>query len=720
MSFQDSNFSPDTTKRIEAINNGFDSMNSNKKDDIESSEIVYNLYKFIPFLSKACHYPRILHFKNFKDIQIIYLVHLGNNLCNQKIKQINCRNIPQYTCQEHNNAKFNCYCFICKKNSCSKCTCENENHKLLPFDSIENEINYINRKINDNLKFGQEPMEINKEEHVDYDLHNEKPENVMDANLHDFYELASIIINEYKIYPTIELFLNINNIYYFLKNKNELHIYNIEFNMMYLFENNDQFSQLYNNNKNEIKKVLINGNEINLNDKNNYTHEINNNLFNNKIFEIQFGYNNIENINKMLFNDSKLISFSIISSRIDYNQLNTQINLFYKDSLSLISKNSNENNESHLFMFYGRTFFEFLPNVSNNSSLYENNKLISNRINNTDRNDSIVIDLDNNSINNEGNIDDPLLGNINDMNERTNDFRNNLNLCNKYKKRIIFFILLIIILILILAIVLFYIFNEKERQKNSEKKNKSDNKRNKDDIIIDFDDLNILKNGVLESEKETKVGAHYKCYSQVIIGSAKVKTMAKLPDSINTNFESRNGYMSLGVRGYNDSINVGILTSGIGWTPFYYYHQTEYMFCFKEYKTNEDIEFIEMEVEVTEKGVLSAYFGFRNSTLFLLYSLHFELDISHILEFENDKATYKFFRFASLVPKGEDDQNDGTFIENGKFIGLTITINNKTESWGISDNYIEDSWVISSKRIKVEYANNEEKFSIIHRNTTSF
>ena len=50
------------------------------------------------------------------------------------------------------------------------------------------------------------------------------------------------------------------------------------------------------------------------------------------------------------------------------------------------------------------------------------------------------------------------------------------------------------------------------------------------------------------------------------------------------------------------------------------------------------------------------------------------MDISHILEFENGKATYKFFRFASLVPKGEDDQNDGTFIENGTFIGLTIGI----------------------------------------------
>ena len=40
--------------------------------------------------------------------------------------------------------------------------------------------------------------------------------------------------------------------------------------------------------------------------------------------------------------------------------------------------------------------------------------------------------------------------------------------------------------------------------------------------------------------------------------------------------------------------------------------------------------------------------------------------------------------------------------------------NNKNESWGISGDNIEDSWIISSKRIQVDYRESEESFSIIH------
>ena len=94
------------------------------------------------------------------------------------------------------------------------------------------------------------------------------------------------------------------------------------------------------------------------------------------------------------------------------------------------------------------------------------------------------------------------------------------------------------------------------------------------------------------------------------------------------------------------------------------------------------------------------------------------MDASDILEYENNKVKVRFYRFAFLVPLEEDDQNDGTFVNNGKFTELSIVKNNITESWGISGNNIEVSWLISSKRIKVDFRKSEEKFSIFHKKSS--
>ena len=389
-----------------------------------------------------------------------------------------------------------------------------------------------------------------------------------------------------------------------------------------------------------------------------------------------------------------------------FDQNNEGINELDQSNENIVNI-ENENNESNKSDENNENRNKYIINVENNENgknerneNYENDENIDNK-----SHENIVI------IENE-NYEQNYENNENIENNALNiHLIDNIYNTQKCPKKLLLKIYLIIIsLIALIAIIIYIYYNESH-------KNSEDSTKIKKDI---FDEPFVLKHKILESQKETKVGAHYKAFSQVIIGDSKTKTLVKLPDSINTNCGDRNGYISCGVCGENDSINVGLLGDGIGWTPFYYFHKTQFMYCFKEYKTNEDIKFINIEIEVTAKGELLAYFGFRNSTLFLLNSLNFKMNISHILNFENGEAKYKFFRFASLVPRGEDDQNDGTFIENGKFIGLTIIRNNKTESWGIAGNNIEDSWKISFKRIQVEYDSYEEKFSIIHRNNSSF
>ena len=184
------------------------------------------------------------------------------------------------------------------------------------------------------------------------------------------------------------------------------------------------------------------------------------------------------------------------------------------------------------------------------------------------------------------------------------------------------------------------------------------------------------------------VGVNYYAYSPYSTEYSKVKGLIKLPDSININNGKRNAYISFGILGINGSINIGLINSGTGWIPFYYFNRIEEMFCYHEYCSNEETDFIEIEIEVTQEKKILVYFILRNSNLFELNSLNFEINASDFLEYENEKVKVRFSRFASLVPLKEDDQNDGIFTK------LIIVKYNKTESWGISGNNTEFSWLI--------------------------
>ena len=275
-------------------------------------------------------------------------------------------------------------------------------------------------------------------------------------------------------------------------------------------------------------------------------------------------------------------------------------------------------------------------------------------------------------------------------------------------------IFIIILLILLLVVIFYLIFLNKDPIDSEDYNDSKDSKDSNENEDI-FDDPIILKNEIFD-EYETKKGAHYFAYSPYSTEYSEVKGLIKLPDSINTNYGKRNAYISFGIRGFNDSLNVGLINGGGGgWTPFYYFHKSEKMFCYHNYTSNEETYFIEIKIEVTQKRQLLAYFAFKNSTLYIINTLKFEIDVSDFIEYERSKVKLRFFRFASLVPKEKDDQNDGTFVNNGKFSELSIVKNNKTESWGISGNNIEASWKISSKRIQVDFKKSIEKFSIFHR-----
>ena len=228
-----------------------------------------------------------------------------------------------------------------------------------------------------------------------------------------------------------------------------------------------------------------------------------------------------------------------------------------------------------------------------------------------------------------------------------------------------------------------------------------------------IDDAIALKGRVWEGY-ETRVGAHYYAYSPYITGYSKVTSYINLPYSLNTNGGKRNAYISFGVLGLYGSIDTGIMNSGVGWLPYYYDIKNKKFGTFKEFYAPEGTEVIGIEIEVTSSRKILFSLSFRRSNLFILKSFSTELDASHILVYENSKVKNRFYRFASLVPNEEDNQNDGTKMIGGKFTGLTIVKDNIGQEWGISGDNIVDAWLVSSKKISLEHNYNEDIFSINH------
>ena len=143
-----------------------------------------------------------------------------------------------------------------------------------------------------------------------------------------------------------------------------------------------------------------------------------------------------------------------------------------------------------------------------------------------------------------------------------------------------------------------------------------------------------------------------------------MKGLFKLPDSINTNYGRRNAYINFGILGINEGINIGLFYSGKGgWRPLHYFHKTHKMVCCNDYHSDEKTDYIEIIIEVTQDRKILATFNLKNSTLFAIKSLNFEIDASDILEYENGNVKFRFFRFVSLVPIEKDNQNDGNFIK---------------------------------------------------------
>ena len=229
----------------------------------------------------------------------------------------------------------------------------------------------------------------------------------------------------------------------------------------------------------------------------------------------------------------------------------------------------------------------------------------------------------------------------------------------------------------------------------------------------DIDDVKYIKNDKALYDPEKNAGAHYYAYSPYSTGYSKITSYIQLPSSLNNG--NRNAYIAFGVYGLNGGIDIGIRNTGTLWHPFYYDVQKK---NFKSFNSDNDLapsetKIIGIEVEVTSDKNILFSLSYRTSDLNILKSFNTKIEAKHI--FEEGVVKNRFYRFASLVPIGEDDQEDGTYMLDGKFTGLAIVKNNNVQSWGISGDDIEYAWIVSSSKIEFSYQDGNDNFSINHK-----
>ena len=79
----------------------------------------------------------------------------------------------------------------------------------------------------------------------------------------------------------------------------------------------------------------------------------------------------------------------------------------------------------------------------------------------------------------------------------------------------------------------------------------------------------------------------------------------------------------------------------------------------------------------------------------------------------------RFYRFASLVPTGTDNRNDGTYMTGGQITNCQLYNGSSYVSWGINTARVSDAWKVYPSCISLSYTQYNDTFAISHSSASS-
>ena len=613
----------------------------------------------------------------FSEFNIVYTCDCKKDAEIKDIKNISYHELEEkevsyLTCQKHHNKKFEFYCFDCEENLCSECKQLRHKHnnieKLNDIQNIGEKIEKLNNEINRRYNHDQIDIQCNS---LNLDTSFDIYEEILcyiEENKEKFIEFCKVIINYFKEYPTYSQIENLNKIYEYVFSLKIIYNFNPGSNKLF-------GEEFYKRNKNifilKIKEKKIENNYFSSEKK--QTIE--------GIFIIKEG-EKLDNLSYMFCQVSNILSIKNIHFLNDSNvkDMNKMDYIFYYCS-SLVDLYPPKWNSS-IFKNNINTIYK-CPIFK---SYYDNVKV--NLVNENICNIAESCESHNNSSKKYLSSDK-----FNKLLSHNNDEINDDNKKDKinYFQKLSYLIIMIIILIFNMMVISF--------------------------INIKFynyiDNPVVLKNEIW-ADYETKVGAYYIAYTPLRDYYSKITGDIKLPSSLNINKGKRIAYITLGVIGLNGRINIGIVNSNFGWTPYYYDIKKKKMKGFMDYTCPEETKIVKFKLELLNLCKILFSLKYFDSNSFILNSFVTEIDIRHILVINNNKTKLRFYRYIQLRPKENDNQNDGTYMEKGEFKELYIVKKNTRESWGIMGKNVEVAWKVSSKHIKLHFNRNKEIFSINH------
>ena len=211
-------------------------------------------------------------------------------------------------------------------------------------------------------------------------------------------------------------------------------------------------------------------------------------------------------------------------------------------------------------------------------------------------------------------------------------------------------------------------------------------------------------------------GGYYYAYSAMSNTYQSAYANILLPTSLNRANGKRNAYISLGITGSNHAIDLGICNRNGNWVPYYYEQGGEFVAESTTYAAPSTAKSAQITVKPIDTTTVQLYIQWQDANgnnVGTMYYKHITVFDGN-LQMVNGKIKCKFFRFASLVPIGSDNQGDGSYMTGGMFRYCQLYTGSNYVSWGIGASTVEHCFLVSPSHISLAYSGQNDTFNIYH------
>lgn len=215
-----------------------------------------------------------------------------------------------------------------------------------------------------------------------------------------------------------------------------------------------------------------------------------------------------------------------------------------------------------------------------------------------------------------------------------------------------------------------------------------------------------------------KCGGYYYVYAPMTTAYQSTYANILLPTGLDRADGTRNAYISMGIQGSSSHyIDLGICYRGNYWVPYYYEKGSSFVEEPSTYAAPPEAVSAQITVKPVSTTVVQLYVQWKDTSgnnVGTTYNKQISL-AAGTLPTANGKIKCQFYRFASLVPKGSDDQGDGSYMTGGVFRYCQLYNGSSYVSWGIGASAtVYSCFLVSPSHITLTYSGQNDTFNIRH------